>query len=68
VFFVPINWLQTSLAAEHMNTRGGASIYRLSPSVEVRLTPNFRLQFSSRDVYAQTDSRTYSVQLQVKAQ
>jgi hypothetical protein len=68
VFFVPVNWLQTSLAAEHMNTRGGASIYRLSPSVEVRLTPNFRLEFSTRNIYAQTDSRTYSVQLQVKAQ
>jgi hypothetical protein len=68
VFFVPFNWLQTSLAAEHLNTRRGANIYRLSPSAEVRLTPNFRLQFSTRNVYAQTDSRTYSVQLQVKAQ
>jgi hypothetical protein len=68
VFFVPWNWLQTSLAAEHINTRSGASIYRLSPSAEVRLTPNFRLEFSTRNVYAQTDSRTYSVSLQVKAQ
>lgn len=68
VFFVPVNWLQTALAAEHMNTKGGASIYRLSPSVEVRLTPNFRLEFSTRNIYAQTDSRTYSVSLQVKAQ
>jgi hypothetical protein len=68
VFFVPWNWLQTSLAAEHLNTRNGAQTYRLSPSAEVRLTPNFRLQFSTRNIYAQTDSRTYSVQLQVKAQ
>jgi hypothetical protein len=68
VFFVPWNWLQTALAAEHMNTVSGASIYRLSPSAEVRLTPNFRLQFSTRNVYALTDSRTYSVNLQVKAQ
>jgi len=68
MFFVPWNWLQTALAAEHINTRNGASIYRLSPSAEVRLTPNFRLQFSTRNVYAQTDSRTYSVNLQVKAQ
>ena len=68
VFFVPVNWLQTSLAAEHMNTRGGASIYRLSPSAELRLTPNFRLEFSTRNVYALTPSRQYSVQLQVKAQ
>ena len=65
---MPVNWLQTALAAEHMNTKGGASIYRLSPSVEVRLTPNFRLEFSTRNIYAQTDSRTYSVSLQVKAQ
>jgi len=68
VFFVPYNWLQTALAAEHLNTVSGASTYRLSPSVEVRLTPNFRLQFSSRSVYANTDSRTYSVSLQVKAE
>jgi hypothetical protein len=67
-FFVPWNWLQTALAAEHINTVSGASIYRLSPSAEVRLTPNFRLQFSTRNVYANTDSRTYSVSLQVKAQ
>jgi hypothetical protein len=68
VFFVPWNWLQTALAAEHINTRNGLSIYRLSPSAEVRLTPNFRLEFSTRNVYTQTDSRTYSVNLQVKAQ
>ena len=68
VFFVPWNWLQTALAAEHINTRNGASTYRLSPSAEVRLTPNFRLEFSTRNVYARTDSRSYSVSLQVKAQ
>jgi hypothetical protein len=68
VFFVPVNWLQTAIAAEHLNTRNGASVYRLSPSAEVRLTPNFRLVFSTRNIYAETDSRTYSVQLQVKAQ
>ncbi|MFN2570902.1 MAG: hypothetical protein ABR537_04715 [Gemmatimonadales bacterium] len=68
VFFVPANWLQTSLAVEHLNTVSGASTYRLSPSAELRLTPNFRLQFSTRNVYAATDSRTYSIQLQVKAE
>ena len=67
-FFVPVNWLQTALAVEHLNTVNGTSTYRLSPSAEVRLTPNFRLQFSTRNVYAQTDSRTYSIQLQVKAE
>jgi hypothetical protein len=67
-FFIPVNWLQTALAVEHLNTVGGASTYRLSPSAEVRLTPNFRLQFSTRNVYADADSRTYSIQLQVKAE
>jgi hypothetical protein len=51
-----------------LNPTDGTSTYRLSPSAEVRLTPNFRLQFSTRNVYAQTDSRTYSIQLQVKAE
>jgi hypothetical protein len=68
VFWVPANWIQTALAVEHANTRGRASTYRLSPSAEVRLTPNFRLTFSTRNVYAATDSREYSVQLRVKAQ
>jgi hypothetical protein len=67
-FFVPVNWLQTALAVEHLNPIDRTSTYRLTPSAEVRLTPTFRLQFSTRNVYAQTDSRTYSVQLQVKAQ
>jgi len=67
-FWVPFDWLQTAVAAEHLNTRSGASTYRLSPSAEVRLTPNFTLEFSTRSVYALTDSRTYSVNLQVKAQ
>jgi hypothetical protein len=67
-FFVPVNWLQTAIAVEHLNPINRASTYRVSPSAEVRLTPHFRLQFSTRNVYAATDSRTYSVQLQVKAQ
>ena len=67
LFWVPANWFQTALAVEHANTRDGASTYRLSPSAEVRLTPNFRLTFSTRNVYAVTDSREYSVELQVKA-
>jgi hypothetical protein len=67
-FYVPVNWLQTAIAVEHLNPINRSSTYRLSPSAEVRLTPNFRLQFSTRNVYAATDSRTYSVQLQVKAQ
>jgi hypothetical protein len=68
VFYVPVNWLQTALALEHLRTRGGATTYRLTPSVEVRLTGNLRLDFSTRDVYENVDSRTYSVGLQVKTQ
>lgn len=68
VFYVPVNWLQTALAIEHLNTRRGASTYRLSPSVEIRLTGNLRLEFSTRHIYQDVDSRTYSIGLQVKAQ
>jgi len=67
-FFVPVNWLQTALAVEHLATAGGASTYRVLPSAELRLTPNFRLQFTARNVYAETNSRTYSIVLQVKAE
>jgi len=68
VFFIPVNWLQPTVGVEHVTTVGGASTVRVTPSVDVRLTPNFRLSFSTRNVYAATDSRTYSVLLQVKAQ
>ena len=59
MFFVPVNWLQTAIAAEHLNTRDGATVYRLSPSAEVRLTPNFRLVFSTRNTYAETRNSTH---------
>jgi hypothetical protein len=68
VFYVPVEWLQTALAVEHLNTRRGDSTYRLAPSVEVRLTGNLRLEFSSRHTYENVDSRVYSVGLQVKTQ
>ena len=68
LFFVPFDWLQTALAAEHLTTSGGADTYRLSPSADLRLTSNIKLGFSMRDVYATTDSRTFSFQLQVKTQ
>ena len=68
VFFVPFDWLQTSLAAEHLTTSGGADTYRFSPSVDLRLTSNIKLGFSMRHVDATADSRTYSFQLQVKTQ
>ena len=68
VFFVPFNWLQTALAAEHLTTSGGEDTYRLSPSVDARVTSNIKLSFNVRDVYTTVDSRTYSFELQVKTQ
>jgi hypothetical protein len=70
LFFVPFDWLQTSLAAQHVKTNGGTSQYRLSPSADVRLTSNIKLSFDVTD--AGTDfsrtSRTYAFALQVKTQ
>jgi hypothetical protein len=68
MFYVPVNWLQTGLAVQHLNTTGGASTYRLTPSVELRLTGNVRLDFSMRHVYQDIDSRVYSIGLQFKTQ
>jgi hypothetical protein len=68
VFYVPVNWLHTALAVQHLNTTGGASTYRLTPSVELRLTGNVRLDFSMRHVYQDIDSRVYSIGLQFKTQ
>ena len=65
---MPVNWLQTALAVEHLTTAGGSSTCRVLPSAELRLTPNFRLQFSTRNVYSEMSSRTYSILLQVKAE
>jgi hypothetical protein len=68
VFYVPFDWLQTALAAEHVTTSGGTDNWRLSPSADVRLTSNIKLGFSMRDVYMPTESRTYQFNLQVKTQ
>ena len=61
VFFVPTDWLQTALAVEHLTTSGSSSadIYRLTPSVTIRLTRNLKFDFSVRDVYTADDTRTY---------
>jgi hypothetical protein len=68
VFFVPFDWLQTELAVEHVTTSGGTDTYRLTPGADIRLTSNIKLGFSMRDVYAASDSREFSFQLQVKTQ
>ena len=71
MFYVPFDWLQTSLAADYVTTAGGAHQYRLSPSAQVRLTRNIALSFNTRDVMnggtsTAASARTYSVQLMVK--
>lgn len=70
VFYVPFDWLQTSLAADHVTTAGGARQYRFSPSAQVRLNRNISLSFNTRDVLnggtSSGRSRTYSMQMQVK--
>lgn len=68
VFYVPFDWLQTALAVEHLTSSGGTDTYRLSPSVEARVTGNIKLSFGVRDVYAMQDSRTYLFEVQVKTQ
>ena len=70
IFYVPFDWLQTSLAADHVTTAGGAYQYRFSPSAQVRLNRNISLSFNTRDVQnggtASGRTRTYSMQVMVK--
>jgi hypothetical protein len=70
VFYVPFDWLQTGIAAEDVTTIRGRHTYRFTPSAQVRLNRNVAVSFNTRDVYtgvAAGRSRTYSVQLSVKA-
>lgn len=67
VFYVPFDWLQTALTMQHINTNG-VDTYRLSPSVEARLTSNIRVSFDMLDTYSPANSRTYSFSVQVKTQ
>jgi hypothetical protein len=70
VFYVPFDWLQLAIAADDVTTIGGSHTYQFSPSAQVRLTRNLAVSFDTSDVYtgvADGRSRTYSVQLSVKA-
>jgi hypothetical protein len=69
VFFVPFDWLQTSLAFEDITTTGGAHTYRVTPSASVRLNRNVGLSFNARDAFtgvASGRTRVYSFQVTVK--
>jgi hypothetical protein len=68
LFFVPFEWLKTSVALDHRTTSSGVDTYRLSPSAAVRFTENLKVGFSIRDVHTDIDSRTYLFELLVKAQ
>ena len=70
LFYVPFDWLQLAIAAQDVTTIRGAHSYRLAPSAQVRLTRNLAVSFDTRDVFtgvAADRSRTYSLQLSVKA-
>jgi hypothetical protein len=69
VFFVPFDWLQTSLAGEHIRTIDGAYSVRVTPAAQVRLNRNIVVSFNTRDTFtgvASARNRTYSVQVMVK--
>ena len=72
VFFAPVEWLVTSLGAEHLVTEGPSPghVYRLAPGVQARLSNNLTLIFNTRDVFtgiAAGRTRTYSLQVAVKS-
>ena len=68
VFFVPFDWLQTSLGGDHVKTRGGDYSFRLNPSAKVRLNRNISVSFDTEDSFTGTGarSRVYSFQVMVK--
>ena len=73
VFFAAKEWLVTSLAAEHLVIDGLARpshTYRLTPSVQARLTQNVTVIVNMRDVFLDARSarsRTFSAQVAVKS-
>ena len=72
VFFAPVEWLVTSLGAEHLVIEGPrpSHVYRLAPGVQARLSNNLTLLFNTRDVFtgaAAGRTRTYSLQVAVKS-
>lgn len=72
VFFAAKEWLVTSLAAEHLVVDGlarASHTYRLTPSVQARLSQNVTVIVNMRDVFADARSarsRTFSAQVAVK--
>jgi len=72
VFFVPVEWLVTSLAAEHLvvDAARPTHVYRLTPGVQARISDNLTLIVNMRDAFTGVTSgrtRTFAVQLAVKS-
>lgn len=72
VFFAPVEWLVTSLAAEHLvvDAARQSHVYRLTPGVQARISDNLTLFVNMRDAFTGVEAgraRTFSVQLAVKS-
>jgi hypothetical protein len=72
LFFAPVEWLVTSLAAEHLivDAAQQTHVYRLTPGVQARISDNLTLIVNTRDAFTGSASgraRTFSVQLAVKS-
>jgi len=72
VFFAPVEWLVTSLAAEHLvvDAAQQTHVYRLTPGVQARISDNLTLIVNMREAFTGVQTgraRTFSVQLAVKS-
>ena len=72
VFFAPVEWLVTSVAAEHLvvDAARQTHVYRLTPGVQARISDNLTLIVNMRDAFtgvAAGRTRTFSIQLAVKS-
>ena len=72
VFFAPVEWLVTSVAAEHLvvDAAQQTHLYRLTPAVQARISDNLAIIVNIREAFtgvAAGRARTFSVQLAVKS-
>jgi len=72
LFFAPVEWLVTSLAAEHLVVDAAqlTHVYRMTPGVQARISDNLTLIVNMREAFtgiASSRARTFSVQLAVKS-
>jgi len=72
VFFAPVEWLVTSVAAEHLvvDALQQTHVYRLTPGVQARISDNLTLIVNMREAFTgvvASRARTFSVQLAVKS-